>query len=125
MPALVAFETPVDGFLRTDGYDPIKAANRLAQYWKCRHEIFGDRWLLPMTQTGAGALTSTEINLIRKGFLMYLPVEPQPIIFSDLSKAEQDQDISITLRRIVMYIVTVCCNNAVSQTKGVFVVDCG
>lgn len=43
-PELVETETPIIGFLRREDYHPANAAERLALYWKYRHELFGDRW---------------------------------------------------------------------------------
>ena len=47
---LVSHETPMHAFLRTENYHPRNGAQRLARYWKYRKELFGNRWLLPMTQ---------------------------------------------------------------------------
>lgn len=51
-PDLVRRESKVMDFLRTENFGIQKAALRLVRYWKWRKEIFGERWLLPMTQTG-------------------------------------------------------------------------
>ena len=64
-PALVADETPPAIFLQTEDFDPIKAATRLALYWKYRQQVFGERWLLPMNQTGAGALSAEDVEVLR------------------------------------------------------------
>ena len=40
VPQLVLKETPLLSFLRTDDYDPVKAARRLTRYWKFRQEFF-------------------------------------------------------------------------------------
>ena len=55
-PDIVATESPIKIFLETEKYDPHKAAIRLCTYWKTRRNLFGDRWVLPMNQTGRGAL---------------------------------------------------------------------
>lgn len=47
---LVKRESPVEAFLRCEDHHVLKAAHRLAMYWKRRKEYFEDRWLLPMTQ---------------------------------------------------------------------------
>ena len=50
-PDLVRRESRIIDFLRTEAYHALRAAKRLALYWKTRREFFGqDRWLLPMTQ---------------------------------------------------------------------------
>ena len=74
VPRLVATETPVVHFLRTEDFHPTLAAVRLARYWKLRRELFGKRWLLPMTQTGTGALTQDLVDILRptKGMGRYI-----------------------------------------------------
>mmetsp|Transcript_5463 Transcript_5463/g.10898 ORF Transcript_5463/g.10898 Transcript_5463/m.10898 type:complete len:409 (-) Transcript_5463:404-1630(-) len=129
--SLVRTETPFINFLRTDNYDPVKAAHRLALYWKCRKEFFGERWLLPMTQTGTGALAARDIALLRTGYLHFLPVpNSAPIVFADISKAhdmlaqsaannQNSEDcIETASNRCVMYLGTVAVNE-LGQTEGV------
>uniref|UniRef100_A0A7S3KXL0 Uncharacterized protein n=2 Tax=Amphora coffeiformis TaxID=265554 RepID=A0A7S3KXL0_9STRA len=67
VPELVARETPLLDFWRTELNDPLKAAIRLAKYWKARKVCFVERWLLPLNQTGAGALTMEDVELLRTG----------------------------------------------------------
>lgn len=56
VPHLVATESRVEDFLRTEEWHVAKAAQRLALYWKTRQDLFGpDRWWRPLTQTGRGA----------------------------------------------------------------------
>ena len=50
VPELVAEETKFMDFLRTENMDPLKAAKRVAAYWKVRKILFQERWLLPMNQ---------------------------------------------------------------------------
>lgn len=86
-PAMVEIETPPTSFLRTDDYDPDKAACRLAFYWHHRKLVFGSRWLLPMTQTGRGALTSEDVAVIRKGLVLMVRSENrEPVILCDYSR---------------------------------------
>ena len=59
IPNLVCKETRIADFLEVDQNDPRQAATRLALYWKSRKELFGERWLLPMTQTGTGEGNNT------------------------------------------------------------------
>ena len=42
VPELVALETPLLAFLRTDGYNPTRAAQRLVNYWNYRQSLFGE-----------------------------------------------------------------------------------
>ena len=68
IPEIVRKESRIEDFLRITKNNPQQAATRLAKYWKTRKEIFGERWLLPMTQSGSGALSQEDINILRSGF---------------------------------------------------------
>ena len=76
-PNLVEAESNPDLYLEYDSYDPWKAALRVANYWKTRVEIFGDRAFLPLTITGDGAMSSEDIKVLRTGFFMVLPNDKQ------------------------------------------------
>ena len=71
-PELVRRESRVEDFLRREEGNPLPAARRLARYWKVRKAAFAERWLLPLTQTGTGALNMTDISLLRTGFFTVL-----------------------------------------------------
>lgn len=73
VPALVQAETPVLDFLRTENMNAAAAARRLAAYWHYRKQLFVERWLLPMNQTGTGALSAREIELLRTGYQAVFP----------------------------------------------------
>lgn len=70
-PTLVLRETRAIDFLRTEDFHTLKAARRMALYWQLRKELFEDRWLLPLNQTGAGALTADQVELLRTGFFAF------------------------------------------------------
>ena len=70
-PALVATESDKFKFLCVEEYNPFKAALRFAMYWLFRKKKFGQRWLLPMNQTGAGALTMDDIEVLRSGYAVF------------------------------------------------------
>lgn len=73
IPAIVGQETKVAHFLAADQNNPTAAAARLARYWSARLELFGkDRWLLPMTQTGHGALKPEDIRILRSGYIKWV-----------------------------------------------------
>ena len=76
VPNLVLSETPIITFLRRDDYDPEKAAKRLVLNWKYRKELFGERWLLPMVQTGRGALTVHDIDTFGRAGCNYTLLGP-------------------------------------------------
>lgn len=69
-PGLVAQEAQPIDFLHVVDYHPLLAAKRMALYWKFRKELFAERWLLPMTCTGTGALNAEDIAVLRSGYLI-------------------------------------------------------
>ena len=84
VPHLVAQESQTIHFLITSNFDPESAARRLALYWKVRKEIFGEeRWLLPMTQTGRGTLSSYEVEILRTRFMA---VTPRAVFMADIAR---------------------------------------
>ena len=121
MPALLTLETPIERFLRMEDNQPGRAAFRLAMYWKHRKLLFGDRWLLPLTQSGRGALSGVEVLLFRRGFFLYIPSQHMPVLVIDYSKTEGLQVTSQVVERLAMYIATAISNDPLTQTKGVAV----
>jgi hypothetical protein len=67
VPDLVTTETEPRKFLQVSNGDIHKAAETIAFYWMNRHRCFGERWLLPMTQTGSGCLSREDIEGLRSG----------------------------------------------------------
>ena len=115
-PDLVRRETQVIDFLRTENFDVAKAAKRLALYWKYRKEIFEDRWLLPMTQTGTGALSMTDLAMLRTGYCaVFSRPEDGMLIIYDHSRLQYFD--SETHMRISMYLCTVF-TDPVTQSRG-------
>lgn len=88
VPDLVEKETPVANFLRTEQGNPFAAANRLALYWKLRLHVFGEgRWLLPLAQTGTGALSASAVEFVRGGLFTFLRTASfVPVVIVDTSK---------------------------------------
>lgn len=129
-------------FLRTEDWDPLGAATRLALYWKCRRGLFGDdRWTRPMDQTGHGALSTTDIGVLRSGYAaatgdILLPPTgaPQPyddnhasekskkpfVIISDLSRLPRTA--AVENARLQFYYATIL-TDAQLQTDGVLIVQ--
>ena len=85
-PALVERETRAADFLRAEDFHTLRASFRLAMYWKTRKEIFGERWLLPMSMTGAGTLTPDQVELLRTGFMSMPSSEDQAVFINDESR---------------------------------------
>ena len=115
VPDLVESETPFIDFLRTENYDANKAARRLAMYWKYRKDIFGDRWLLRMTQTGTGTLAMGDIEILRSGYLLVFPTPTGPVLLLDSTRLKHA--LANVLDRCVFYILTTC-SDETAQTQG-------
>ena len=119
VPTLVQKETKPIYFLRREEYNPYKAALRLVRYWKARKHFFGERWLLPMTQSGRGALDSDMVATLRNG-VWHVVEKPYPVGFTDFSRLPPGVDFGKAMAQIMMYIGTV--NTAeVFQTEGILV----
>jgi hypothetical protein len=73
VPNLVENESSPILFLRCDRYDPWAAARRLTTYWKLRLEFFGDRAFLPLNQTGQGALSPEDLEVLNSSYAFVLP----------------------------------------------------
>lgn len=116
---LVLEETPALDFLRREDGNVDRAAQRLVLYWKYRKMVFGaDRWLLPLTQTGSGALENSTIAFIRSGVLTYIP-GTTPVIVMDLSKFPTGKtSIGQDGFPWAFYMGT-WCSNYVTQTRGI------
>lgn len=90
VPELVEQESPLWRFLHVVGYNADAAAKRLARFWKYRKLLFGPkRWLLPMTQTGAGALDDLDIQLLRSGVVLPVVLEKtkEIVYITDITRA--------------------------------------
>ena len=131
VPHLVESETPWINFLRTESYNPVAAAKRLALYWKYRQEWFGERWLLPMVQTGRGALTVDDVQLLRTGWQFpYAAGLHEYVYVVDRSKLYQihqtakaeNWDLGGMIDRCCLYLCTIHTNPMV-QTKGATLVQ--
>eukprot|EP00977_Amphora_coffeiformis_P028165 scaffold34715_cov236-Amphora_coffeaeformis.AAC.1 len=107
VPGLVEKESPIIVFLRTDGFNPLLAARRLAAYWKYRREIFGERWLLPMTMTGSGCLSVDDINFISTAYNVVFQRTPEDgllFLLDDTRLTKSDNELVNT--RIVFFYAT-------------------
>ena len=72
-PEVVEKETSMKHILRADNNVPMAAALRLCRYWKARKQLFEDRWLLPLDQTGFGALSHDDVQALRSGIFVCVP----------------------------------------------------
>jgi hypothetical protein len=101
-PHIVQNESKFSDFLRVEGNDPVRAATRLARYWKERKKLFGDRWLLPLNQTGTGALSETDIAVLRSGYLQILP-RPSGGILALFDESKLTRPVGDSKLRIIFY----------------------
>ena len=60
-------ESPAHHFMETEGNNAEKAALHLTTHWKFRKDLFADWWLLPLNQTGSGALFAEDIIMLCQG----------------------------------------------------------
>lgn len=123
VPDLVRNESSATNFLVVEGNNPQRAAARMAKYWKSRKQVFGDdRWLLPMTQTGHGALSKTDIDILRSGYLVILTRPCGGIIaLFDESKLSRELPKD-TKMRLIFYFSSIFCQHAIRGKTIVHVV---
>ena len=120
VPELVVKESRYLDFLRIDRFDPYKAAKRMATYWKSRKKLFRDRWLLPLTQTGTGALNMEDVELLRKGVLTVVsrPFPQCPLFVIDWSKSTHEQPSPLCQVRVVYYFIMLYADE-ISRADGI------
>lgn len=76
-PRLIKEESDPVKFLRCRDYNPWISARSLVMYWEERKKWFKTRWLLPLNDTGAGALDSDDCDLLKSRWLVYVtPHDP-------------------------------------------------
>ena len=121
IPETVRKETKIKDFLWIAEGDPVDAATRIASYWKRRKALFGERWLLPMTMTGTGALESKHIYLLRTGYLQMVKNETHGVVMVFDFKLLPPLVAQIQ-QEIHFYLFTVC---APSFVTVLFLIRCG
>ena len=121
IPEIVRKETKISVFLRTEDNNPHGAARRLYENWQARKALFGDRWLLPMTQTGAGTLSARDIELIQCACHVCLPRgDHGAVLYYDETRLPRPADAS--LARCAFYYGTIYAERAQDLTY-IFVVN--
>ena len=93
-PDLLMKESNPQWYLTCEKGNTWNAAKKLASYWKDRFHYFQERALLPMNQTGEGALNKRMVRLLRTGFFAFLPPDPQgrSVIFTDTGRRCRETD---------------------------------
>ena len=121
-PALIKEESDPIKFLRVEDYNPWKSARRLVLYWEYRKALFGNRYLLAMNDTGAGALNDEDIVLLKKGWLAYaVPHEPNQHRFI-LINQERDSGYSLECHLRVSFFVLSTASDITAQKVGCSVI---
>ena len=123
-PMVVATDTPESRFLAVEDGDATKAATRLAAYWRSRREIFRDRALLPMEQTGRGTLDSKEIDMWKTAVLVNAPKDAsgRSVLVFDVSRLKPSHsypsfdDVRL---RLGFYVFSLAAENPLAQSVGV------
>eukprot|EP00977_Amphora_coffeiformis_P025813 scaffold22361_cov184-Amphora_coffeaeformis.AAC.1 len=115
---LVATETDPHKFLLAASGDVKSAAERLATYWMNRHYFFGDRWLLPMTQTGTGCLSREDVENLRSGYITLVTLEDgRQLYVTDATRLENQVGFGVR-ERLSYYFATAGLNER-SHREGV------
>ena len=124
IPEIVERESSEDSFLNATDGNEVKAARRLVAYWNQRKSLFKDRAYLPMIQTGTGALTEEDIEILNTGAVARLPndLDGRPVFYFDRDQLTREQlPLNDSRSRCFFYLLTVSCTNAVAQKKGIVV----
>lgn len=107
-PHVVRSESRALDFLILEDYDVPAAATRLCRYWQARKQVFADRWLLPLTQTGQGALSPSDCEILRTGFFHYFPAtapDQRNLVVIDNAKLPVLSAAVVT--RVIFYVLHV------------------
>ena len=93
-PGLVQHEKDplIRHMLHTEDYHTLRTAHRWALYWKMRKAIFQDRWLRPMTQSGAGTLTPAQVEKLRSGYKVFTNLGNGAVCITDMSRLPNNND---------------------------------
>jgi hypothetical protein len=115
---LVLTESDPMRFLRFTNFNAAAAAQSIVLYWKRRREVFGDRAFLPLTLTGDGAFSDKDIDLIKTGYVVFLPNDQdgRAVMCTDYSR-RLDHSLDTRLR-CTFYHGHILAENEKSQTDG-------
>eukprot|EP00977_Amphora_coffeiformis_P002920 scaffold561_cov162-Amphora_coffeaeformis.AAC.21 len=111
---LIKSERPTIDFLLTEDFHVLRAAHRLALYWKVKKQVFGERWLNKMSETGSGTLRPEQVELLRTGFQSVL-TSPQAVSVNELSRLPEG--VKSVPVAILFYLLSVA-TCELAQTEG-------
>lgn len=89
-PELIRRESDPLRFLQRTKWQVSAAARLLVQYWSLRYKLFGDRAFLPLDVTGHGALTNADVQVMKTGYVAFLPSDAQgrTVAFVDTKRVQ-------------------------------------
>ena len=121
-PELVESESNPLWFVQMENYNYYKAAERLAEHWKEREALFGERASLPLLQTDTGALTTDDVLSLHTGTYSILPpaASGQDVLFIDRSRALANATPETKLRA-AFYVLAHLARNPKSRNQGILV----
>lgn len=114
-PQLVERESPWPRFLHcAKNATSQDAVVQLANWWTVRKQLFGKKYLLPLTQTGEGALGRKEVALLRQECFLWMPKDEngRVALYLDLMRALKECDERSVLK-CAFYAVQVAFERAV------------
>lgn len=121
---VVATESIPRDFVKRCNGDSKRAAERLATYWKYRKSLFGPTYRKQLTSTGAGALSSGDIEVLNSGFLVILPADEanRTVVCYDRSRLEEDfdevGDLLNSMTRCAFYMLSVLLEDEAALATG-------
>ena len=121
-PQLIEKEASGIRFIRASRWDETEAANRLTSYWETRKELFGEKWLEAMSQTGDGVLRRGDITALFSGFCTILPNSSSGhcCLFVDPSRVGKSK--SKVRQRCMFYVLSLVGESILSQQKGIILI---
>ena len=104
VPELVQSESPCIRFLRATKWNAWSAAKRLADYWKVRVKIFGEKAFMSMTLDGA---MEEEVEYLEKAICMSLPPDAhgRPVVLVDRVRCIKEIAPREHAARCIWYII--------------------
>mmetsp|Transcript_26833 Transcript_26833/g.61732 ORF Transcript_26833/g.61732 Transcript_26833/m.61732 type:complete len:1310 (-) Transcript_26833:22-3951(-) len=122
-PMLVQKESNPLLFLRFEQFNTWNAAKRLCFYWTERCKAFKELAYCPMNQTGEGALTKQDIEVLSYGHLAFLPPDKdgRTVVFQDASRLSNPDHHTLT--RLMFYWYHILCQQKDVVSNG-FVLIC-
>ena len=117
-PKLIKTESDPVKFLRVEDFNPWMSAKRLILYWEYRKKWFQNRWLLPLNNTGAGALDKDDCDLLRSGWVSYVtPSDPTKGRYFLINHSKFPLQPMESRMRVVFYLCSMASDKS-AQTVG-------